>query len=109
VVLADVLQARKKPPPARVWMRGRWWWPQTCRKLHLRLAFGCEGGGGGSRCVETSGSRLDAREVVVVANTLQARKKATFGSRLDARGGRVEPSRLDAREVEVAADVSKAR
>jgi hypothetical protein len=39
---------------------------------HLRLAFGCEGGGSGGRRVETpkkttSGSHLDAREVVVVA------------------------------------------
>jgi len=39
---------------------------------HLQLAFGCEGGGGGGSCVETpkwttSSSRLDAREVVVVA------------------------------------------
>ena len=41
---------------------------------HLRLAFGREGGGGGGSRVEmpkwtTSGSRLDAREVVVVAGT----------------------------------------
>ena len=39
---------------------------------HLRLAFGCEGGGGGGRGIgrmkkTTSGSHLDAREVVVVA------------------------------------------
>jgi len=42
-------------------------------KNHLRLAFGCEGGGDGGSRVEmtkmtTSGSRLDAREVVVVAD-----------------------------------------
>ena len=41
------------------------------KKNHLWLAFGCEGGGGGGRRVEmlkktTSGSRLNAREVVVV-------------------------------------------
>jgi len=78
-----------------------------------QLAFGCEGGGGGGRCVETtkknhlqltldtrevvaevlmeqpkkttSDSHLDAREVVVVAEGLKQPKKATSGSRLDAR------------------------
>jgi len=71
VVLGD---RSKEPPPARVWTQGRWWW-ETGRKNeknHLRLAFGREGGGGGGRPVETpkkttSGSRLDVREVVVVA------------------------------------------
>jgi len=56
-------------------MQGRWWWWYSHRKLkknHLRLAFACEGGGGGGSHVETaekttSSSRLDAREVVVVA------------------------------------------
>ena len=44
------VETRKAPPPARVWMRGRWWsWQmrQIARKDHLRLAFGHEGGGGG--------------------------------------------------------------
>ena len=50
--------------------------------------FECEGGGGGGRHVKTtkwttSGSRLDAREVVVVAEALEGRKKTTSGSRLD--------------------------
>src|SRR6266568_418143 len=41
-------------------------------KHHLRLAFGCEGGGGRGKSIKmrektTSGSRLDAREVEVVA------------------------------------------
>jgi hypothetical protein len=45
---------------------------ETAEKNHLRLVFGREGGDGGGRCVETpkittSTSRLDAREVVVVA------------------------------------------
>jgi len=26
VVVGDVSKRRKKPPPARVWMQGRWWW-----------------------------------------------------------------------------------
>jgi hypothetical protein len=64
----------------------------------------------------TSGSRLDAREVVVVGVRDRKRpKKTTSGSRLDAEGGggggsRVETpksttsgSRLDAREVVVVA------
>jgi len=75
VVVGGTSKRRNGPPPARVWTRGRWWWWEACRngKLdHLRLAFGCEGGGGGDERVETSkkttsGSRLDAREEVVVA------------------------------------------
>ena len=44
---------------------------QKNRKIHLRLAFRCKGGGG--RVVEkskksTSGSRLDVREVVLVGD-----------------------------------------
>ena len=49
-VTRDVSKERKKPPPARIWMRGRRWWWVTCRKNkknHLRLAFGRKGGGGG--------------------------------------------------------------
>jgi len=42
---------------------------ETDEKNHLWLAFGCEGGGGGSHIettkMTTSGSHLDAREVVV--------------------------------------------
>ena len=43
------------------------------KKNHLRLVFGCEGGGGGGTGSQidektTSGSRLDAREVVVVGD-----------------------------------------
>ena len=91
----------KTPPPACIWMRGRWWcWEtyQKAEKLHLQVAFGPEGGGGGGRWAKwiekhqlqltfeceggggggrrsktskssTSGSRLDAREVAVVAGT----------------------------------------
>ena len=67
----------KTPPPACIWMRGRWWcWEtyQKAEKLHLQVAFGPEGGGGGGRRSKTSksstsGSRLDAREVAVVAGT----------------------------------------
>ena len=52
---------------------------QNAKKIHLRLAFGCEGGGSGGSGVETmerstSGSRLDAREVVVVADMLKCQK-----------------------------------
>ena len=50
VVVVLALKVEKKPPPARVCMRGRWWWWQSCRnrrKDHLQLAFGCKGGGGG--------------------------------------------------------------
>jgi len=59
------------------------------QKNHLWLAFGCEGGGGGGRQVErpkktTSGSCLDAREVVVV-RWVETSKKTTSGSRLDVR------------------------
>ena len=75
VVVVGVASKRwKEPPPARVWTRGRWWWWGSRRNAemdHLRLAFGSEGGDGGGSRVETperttSGSRLDAREVVVV-------------------------------------------
>jgi len=74
VVVAGGRKRQETPPPARVWMRGRWWWWQAVEKGekdHLQLAFGCEGGGGGGNGVErrqntTSGSRLDAREVVMV-------------------------------------------
>jgi len=77
VVMGDGSKRRNGPPPARVWTRGRWWRWEACWKNennHLRLAFGCEGGGGGGGRVETSksttsGSRLDAREVAVVAGT----------------------------------------
>ena len=47
---------------------------KTTEKDHLWLAFGCEDGGGGGSHVETpknttSSSHLDAREVVVVADS----------------------------------------
>ena len=53
---------------------------ETDEKNHLQLAFGCEGGGGGGIRVKTtkmttSGSRLDAREVVVVADGQNDEKK----------------------------------
>ena len=44
--------------------RGRWL--QNAKRIHLRLAFGCEGvesGGSGVETIESSGSRLDAREM----------------------------------------------
>ena len=52
---------------------------QNGRKNHLRLMFEREGGGGGGRRVETaenntSGSRLNAREVAVVAGDRNVRK-----------------------------------
>jgi len=82
----------KEPPLARVWMWGRWWWEsrRNDENDHLRLAFGCEGGGGGGSHVETtkmttSGSHLDAREVVVVGDGSKERKKTTSGLHLDAR------------------------
>ena len=64
---------------------------------HLWLAFGREGGGGGgtgSRIDKktTSGSRLDAREVVVVVGGTSKWLKSTTSS-----------SRLDVREVVVVA------
>jgi len=143
VVVGDMLKRRKgrwlwwetcrnsekKPPPARVWMRGRWLWWETCRNVemdHLRLAFGCEGGGCNGRHVETakwttSGSRLDAREVVVVGDLSKRRKKnhlrLAFGCEGGGCGGRhvetskwtTSGSRLDAREVVVMGDMSKRR
>jgi len=52
---------------------------ETTEKNHLWLAFGCEGGDGGGRHVKTpkittSGSRLDAREVMVVGGVSKRRK-----------------------------------
>ena len=93
VVVADVLKTEKRPPPACVWTQGRWWSWQThqkAKKNHLRLAFGLKGGGGNGSCTETaekstSGSRLDTREVVVVAKALKTAKRPTSSSRLDAR------------------------
>ena len=77
VVVGGTSKLRNEPPPACVSMRGRWWWldvRQNDQMDHPRLAFGREGGGGdGSRIKTpkstTSGSRLDTREVVVVAGT----------------------------------------
>ena len=54
------------------------------KENHLRLTFGCEGGDGGGdgggRCIELTENPppariLDAREVVVMANTLKKPKK----------------------------------
>jgi len=80
VVVGGTSKWQNGPPLARIWMRGRRWWWEACRNAEidlLWLAFGREGGGGGIR-VEmlkriTSGSRLGAREVVVVANVLKRR------------------------------------
>ena len=52
---------------------------ETAEKDRPRLAFGHEGGGSGGSHVETpkittSGSRLDTREVVVVAEVLDDEK-----------------------------------
>ena len=74
VVVGVGLKQREKSPPAHVWTRGRWRWWEARRNgemNHLQLAFRHEGDGGGGRRVETPkwttpGSRLDAREVVVV-------------------------------------------
>ena len=56
-------------------LRGRWW-RQNTKNIHLRLAFGCEGGGSSGSGIErsTPGSHLDAREVVVVADVLKPQK-----------------------------------
>ena len=77
VVVGFASKRRNQPPPARIWTGGRWWWEsrRNAEINHLQLAFGREGGGGGGSHVEmpkwtTSGSCLDAREVVVVAGTL---------------------------------------
>jgi len=101
-------------------MQGRWWWEsrRNDENDHLWLAFGCEGGGGGGSRVETtkmttSGSYLDAREVVVVGDGLKERKKnhlwLAFGCEGGGGGGRrvemlkktTSGSRLNAREVVV--------
>jgi hypothetical protein len=84
---------KKIPPPARIWMQGRWsLWQRhrKNRKNHLWLMLGYERGGGGGRRVErteksylwhieilkrtTSGSGLETREVVVVADALKMPK-----------------------------------
>ena len=63
---------------------------RNVRKIHLRLAIRCEGGGTGGRGVEkpersTSNLRLDMREVVAVAQALKHPKKIhlwlAFGAR----------------------------
>ena len=85
---------KKKPPPARIWIRGRrrWWQVRrNRRKNHLRLAFGCKGGGGCGGCAEaetkiTSDSHLDAREAAVVVDTSKPRKKKTPSTRIWMRG-----------------------
>ena len=77
--MGDRSKCQKKPPPAHVWMQGRWLWWESGRKNekdHLQLAFGREGGGGGGSHIEmmtvtTSSSHFDAREVVVVAAWVQ--------------------------------------
>ena len=60
------------------------------KKHHLRLAFACEGGGGGDMRVKRekktrSGSLLRAREVEVVTRCRKREKKTTSGSLLRAR------------------------
>jgi hypothetical protein len=86
---------------------------ETAKNDHLRLAFGREGCSSGGRVgtteITTLSSRLDAREVVAVADGQNDKKKTPPGSRLNARevvvaGGRngrrtTSSSRLDAREV----------
>jgi len=78
-VVGGTSKWRNEPPPARIWTRGRWWWWDMCQNAkmgHVQLAFGREGGGSGGVRIEmlkrtTSGSRLDAREVVVVGFALK--------------------------------------
>ena len=121
VVVGNMSKWRKKPPPARVWIRGRWLWWETCQNVemdHLQLAFGCKGGGCNGRHVETakwttSGSRLDMREVVVVGGVSKRQKKnhlrLAFGCEGGGGGGScvktmkitTSGSHLDAREVVV--------
>jgi hypothetical protein len=70
VVVAMALKQPKNPPPAHVWMQGRWWW-QTRRdveKIHLWLAFGREGGGGGGKCVEMSKKSTSSLRVMEFEN-----------------------------------------
>jgi hypothetical protein len=91
----------KTPPPARICTQGRWRRRprhQNVEKVHLRLTFVREGGGGGGRSVErsrnsTSSLRLYAREVEEMATA----SKSTSGSH------------LYAREVEKVGGVSKGR
>jgi len=82
-VVGGTSKRRNEPPPARIWTQGRWWWWDAHRNAkmdHVQLAFGHEGGGSGGVRVEmlkrtTSGSRLDAREVVVVEFTSKCRNQ----------------------------------
>jgi len=84
VVVAGRRNGCKTPPPARVWTRGRWpwWWWESwwkAEKHNPRLAFGREGGGDGGRWSKktentASGSRLDAREAVMVVIVTEGRK-----------------------------------
>ena len=64
---------------------------------NLRLAFGCKGGGGGSRVetkkMATSGSLLDARKVVVVADGPNAKKKNHLQLAFEREGGGVATGR----------------
>jgi len=48
VVVGGTSKQQNQPPLARVWKKGRWlWWEarQNGEINHLRLTFGCEGGG----------------------------------------------------------------
>jgi len=92
---------------------------------HLQLAFGCEGGGGGGRHVETtkwttSGSRLNVREVVVGQmrrNNEKNHLRLAFGckggggsgSHVEMTKTTTSGSRLDTREEEVVAEALEGR
>ena len=53
---------------------------QKLKKDHLQLVFGCEGGRGRGKCIETtSNSRLDAREVAVVVEGSKHHLWLAFG------------------------------
>ena len=53
---------------------------RNLKKDHLRLAFGCEGGGGCGKCVETTfDSCLDAREVAVMVEGSKHHLQLAFG------------------------------
>ena len=75
MVVGCASKRRNGPPPARAWTRGRWWWWDSCQKAKTT----------------TSGSRLDAREVVVVGVALKRdinHLRLAFGREGGGGGGR---------------------
>jgi len=80
VVVGFTSKWRKWPPPARVWMQGRWWWWQmveTTKKNHLQLAIECDGGG------VVAGSRNNGRNHLQLAFGHEGGGDGGTGSRKD--------------------------